>query len=580
MKRSKNLMKMFVISTLLSLAIAGAGGGGGAISLAAIFDSTKIAAHISFLAHDSLEGRKVGSAGEKIAAAYIQRHFEELGLKPAASDGSFQQTFEFTADIVEGESNSLSIGGRELELGVDFRPLRSSGSGEFSFEEMVYVGFGIENDSMDHHDYADKDVSGKAVLISRYSPDGNQPHGAYSVQSGLDAKMAEASKRGASGIFFFTPEDQDDTLPRMSMKRFTARDFPVVFLKRSVFGDEFPTPEKLVTAKFAGEVDLVRVKKNGVNVLATVTGGGENNEGRYVIVGAHFDHLGWGGKGSGSLYAGDEPQIHNGADDNASGTSGVLELARYFNQKRAELDYNLIFLAFSGEESGLLGSNYFVKNPSIDMEKAMFMVNLDMIGRLDPEKGLSVMGVGTTPVFKEYFDNYEGDFKVSTKESGAAPSDNTAFYNHGMPVLFFFTGSHKDYHKPSDDAELVDNEGVTAVLEFVAERIENFAAEPEKIIFTKTKDAAPGKSPRFTVTLGVMPDYLWEEKGLRIDGVTTDRPADLAGLLAGDIVVELGDYPIDDIYAYMAALASFRKGDSTTVVVDRDGEKLTMDLVF
>jgi len=544
------------------------------------FDTTLLYQHISVLAADSLEGRKVGSEGERKASRYIIEQFKQIGLEPAGDDGSFKQAFDFTSAIKPGANNTIKIGSHELKINDDFIPLENSHVGSFDFDKLVYVGYGIELDSVDHHDYAGREVEGKPVLIERFAPDGNEPHSPYYEVATIDAKIAEATKHGVSGIFFFTPEDQDDILPHRMRAHPAERDIPIVFLKRTVFDSERPTPEALADAGISGNVDLERIKSTGHNVIGFLKGGKPGADKKIIVVGAHYDHLGWGGPGSGSLYTGKEPQIHNGADDNASGTAGVIEMARYFAAKKADLDYSLLFLAFSGEEAGLLGSNYFAKHPTVDKENISFMINMDMIGRLREKKGLPVQGVGTSPAFKEYFENYSGDFKITTSESGVGPSDHTAFYNVGIPTLFFFTGGHKQYHKPTDDVDLINFSGEAEVLGFVASCIERFAAGHDKLAFTRTKDDAPGKSPRFSVTLGVMPDYTWEEKGLHIDGVTEDKSADHAGILAGDTVVKLGEYAIDDIYAYMAALAKFHKGDSTTVVVDRDGKELTMTLVF
>jgi Peptidase family M28/PDZ domain len=570
-------VKLFLIVTLISFTGSSFSAAGAAEVVE--FDSSIIRNHVAILSADSLEGRKVGTVGEEKAARYIIEQFQQIGLKPAGDDNSFKQAFDFTSEIKFGPANALTVDSRELKLNEDYVPLKSSHIGDFSFENLVYVGYGIELDTMDHHDYEGKDVEGKAVLIERFAPDGNDPHSAYYEAATMDAKIAEATKRGVSGIFFFTPEDQDDSLSQRKRSHTAERDIPILYLKRSVFDANHATPKALAGVSFAGKVDLQRIKSTGHNVLGLLAG--ERSDGsRIVVVGAHYDHLGWGGSGSGSLYTGKEPQIHNGADDNASGTAGVIELARYFASKKSELDYSLLFMTFSGEESGLLGSNYFVKNPTIDLENVNFMINMDMIGRLKEEKGLPVQGVGTSPAFKEYFENYDEDFKIVTSESGVGPSDHTAFYNGGVPTLFFFTGAHKQYHRPTDDVDLVNASGEAKALTFIASCIERFAASKEKLEFTRTKDAAPGKSPRFTVTLGVMPDYTWEERGLHIDGVTEERAADVAGVLAGDIVIKIGEYEIVDIYAYMAALSRFRKGDTTQVVVDRDGIELTMTLVF
>ena len=581
---NSSVMRRFVLAAL-GVLLPGLSAG----AASPVFDPDAIFRHISVLAHDSLEGRRVGDPGARKAAAYIQSQFEQIGLEPGGSEngsgGAFRQEFEFTAETHAGTMNTLVIGDRKLRFvhksKSEFQPLFSSRTGDFSFDSLVYVGYGIEFDSLDHHDYAGLDVKGQAVLISRSSPDGDDPHGPYYEHTALGSKIAEAIKHEVAGIFFFTPDNIPETFEQRWRMNESQRDIPIVFLSRAVFNEELPTPEKLAGVPFSGTVDLEKVKKTATNIIGGLTGGKEGAAGRIVVVGAHYDHLGYGGKGSGSLYAGTDPQIHNGADDNASGTAGIIELARYFAGKKDELDYSLLFIAFTGEEAGLLGSNYFVKNPTVDLDKVSFMINLDMIGRLRPDtKGLGVFGVGTSPSFKERYDDYDGKFKINTSESGVGPSDHTAFYNSGAPVLHFFTGAHSDYHKPTDDIELIDSNGAARTLAFIAGEIERFAGNKDKLAFSKTKDSSPGGPRRFSVTLGIMPDYLTEVKGLRIDGVTDDRAANLAGLIAGDVIVKLGDYAIDDIYGYMSALGKFRKGDSTVVVVLRDGQRMELPIVF
>ncbi|MDO8966600.1 M20/M25/M40 family metallo-hydrolase [Algoriphagus sp.] len=286
-----------------------------------------------------------------------------------------------------------------------------------------------------------------------------------------------------------------------------------------------------------------------------------------IVIGAHFDHLGLGG--SGSLHRGDSA-IHNGADDNASGTAALLALAKIL--KHEELSSNVLFIAFSGEENGLWGSNYFVKNPTIDLASVNYMINMDMVGRLNEEKSLAVYGIGTSPSFPSILDPINSDsLKIVTTESGVGPSDHTSFYLQGLPVLHFFTGQHEDYHKPSDDSDKINYEGLVKVVRYISRVIDQLDSEP-KLAFTKTKDSSD--SPRFTVSMGVVPDYMYDGKGMRVDGVSEGKPAQAAGLQKGDIVVQLGDSTIYDMMSYMRALSAFQKGDSTKVVIERSGQKV------
>ncbi len=292
-----------------------------------------------------------------------------------------------------------------------------------------------------------------------------------------------------------------------------------------------------------------------------------------VIIGAHYDHLGMGGEGS--LYA-DGEAIHNGADDNASGVAVLLKLAEKL--KEGPKGNNYLIISFSGEEIGLLGSNYFAKNPTIDLSKTNYMLNMDMVGRLREDKTLSVSGTGTAPIWKQVLNSANTEFKLVLKESGVGPSDHTSFYLQDIPVLHFFTGQHEDYHKPSDDIEKLNYEGMKSITDYIYTLIAELDDDP-KLAFEKTKNES-GEVPSFKVALGVMPDYLFGGKGMRIDGITEDRSAHRAGLQKGDVVVQLGDSTVVDMMSYMRALSVFEEGSSTKVIVDRNGEKIEADIAF
>lgn len=309
----------------------------------------------------------------------------------------------------------------------------------------------------------------------------------------------------------------------------------------------------------------------GRNVVGFV-----NNGAAYTIaLGAHYDHLGYGGEGS--LFRGEEAAIHNGADDNASGTAALIQLARILKEKKS--NYNYLFIAFSGEENGLWGSNYYSKNSTVSTDSINFMINMDMVGRMKKENNLAINGVGTSPVWNEILNkvNYDS-LKLVTSESGVGPSDHTSFYLQDIPVLHFFTGQHEDYHKPSDDAEKINYAGMIKVIRYIERLIDNLD-EKEKLAFTKTKDDS-GDSPRFTVSLGVVPDYLFDGKGMRIDGVTEGKPASAAGLEKGDIVTKLGDSTVVDMMSYMRALGAFGPGDETKVEFKRGEELKSASIKF
>lgn len=306
------------------------------------------------------------------------------------------------------------------------------------------------------------------------------------------------------------------------------------------------------------------------NVIGYIDNQAENT----VVIGAHFDHLGMGGEGS--LYRGEEPQIHNGADDNASGVAVMLQLADSLRKKHKGNNY--LFISFSGEEQGLLGSNYFVKNATIDLSKVNYMLNMDMVGRLRADSTLSVSGTGTAPVWTQSLNALNTDFKLVLKESGVGPSDHTSFYLQDIPVLHFFTGQHEDYHKPTDDSDKLNYEGMEMITSYIVQLVGELDDDP-KLTFRKTKNESE-EVPRFKVAMGVIPDYLYDGKGMRIDGVSEDKPAQKAGLQKGDVVVQMGDSTVTDMMSYMRALSTFEKGDTTTVLVNREGETISVKITF
>ncbi len=322
--------------------------------------------------------------------------------------------------------------------------------------------------------------------------------------------------------------------------------------------------------------DEAKVGENGDSTIIghNVVGYIDNGSDNIVIIGAHFDHLGFGGIGS--LHKG-EKAVHNGADDNASGTASIIQIADLLKNKNTNNNY--LIIAFSGEEQGLWGSNYFSKNATIDMERVNYMLNLDMVGRLNEEKSLAINGVGTSPQWNKALEEI-GDrgFKLIKKESGVGPSDHTSFYLKDIPVLHFFTGQHVDYHKPSDDAEKLNYEGMAGIVQFIDALISSLDLK-DKIAFTKTKDESTS-APRFTVTLGVVPDYLYGDEGMRIDGISEGKPAQKAGLQVGDIVIKMGDTEVKDMMSYMKALSGFKKGDTTTVILLRKKEKIKVGIEF
>ncbi|MEW6049458.1 MAG: M28 family peptidase [Candidatus Zixiibacteriota bacterium] len=543
-----------------------------------VISTDSIHRHIAILASDSLEGRETGEPGEWKAAQYITRVFGAAGLQPNGDNGTFLQAFEFIKRIDPGPKNRLVLNGQDLKISEEFQPLPQSANGPFSFDQVVDVNYGIVTEDSTYNDYAGKDITGKAVLVRRFAPSAeSNPHVDFDKYSSLSDKISSAVNRKAAAILFLTPSDKDDTLPATGATHMAAKDIPIVFIRRAALerlGLNLDSPD---IRSVSGETELIRVRDTGYNVLGLVRGRSDTT----IVVGAHYDHLGWGGINS--RYQGTEKKIHYGADDNGSGSAGLLELSRYFASRKEQLHHSVLFMAFSGEEEGILGSSYFAKHPTINVSRILMMANMDMIGRLrDQESGLAIFGTGTAAEFKSYFDSLKVDsLKLTFREPGTGPSDHTAFYNQGIPVLHFFTGAHEDYHRPEDVVEKIDLNGVATVANLVADVVTHFDGQTASLTFQKTKDPDEGKRrSSFSVTLGIMPDYVAEVKGVKVDGVSPDKPAERAGILKGDVIFRMGSFAIEDIYGYMSALGKFKKGDSTVISLERGTDTLEVTVVF
>jgi hypothetical protein len=319
--------------------------------------------------------------------------------------------------------------------------------------------------------------------------------------------------------------------------------------------------------------DPNKPRQKSKNVVGFLDNGAEFT----IVIGAHYDHLGRG-LDHNSLDPNPDGKIHNGADDNASGTSGVLELARQFTQNNKKEPYNFLFMCFSGEELGLLGSKKFIEFPTYDLNKVNYMFNMDMIGRFRDEKGLMIQGIGTSSLWGKMIEVMGGDMKIIPDSSGVGPSDYTSFYLKGIPVLGFFTGQHTDYHKPSDDTELINFEGEKKVLDYIVRFVEATCTFP-KMDFLTTKQPQ-NQARNFKVTMGVMPDYAYDKKGMRIDGVTDGKPAAKAGIKTGDVIVKIGETEIENVYTYMDVLTKLKKGETAKVVVKRGNEDVVLDVTF
>jgi hypothetical protein len=317
------------------------------------------------------------------------------------------------------------------------------------------------------------------------------------------------------------------------------------------------------------------IERKGTNVIGYL----DNKADKTIVIGAHYDHLGnEDGRGS-SLAADPNGQIHNGADDNASGVAGLLELARIFSQNNKNENVNFLFMAYSAEEAGLIGSKFYTQNPVKPLNQVLCMLNMDMIGRLrDSTRSLIIGGVGTSPVWIPLVKKLNSEFELKFDTAGMGPSDHASFYLKDIPVLHFFSGTHSDYHKPSDDIEKINFPGEVNILNYIVKVVDS-CARIQSIPFTKTK-SNERKMTAFKVTLGIMADYSFGGPGVKVDGVSPEKPAEKAGILAGDMILKIGDFETADIYKYMEALGKFEKGQKTEIEIKRGNSVLKKEVMF
>ncbi|RFM35444.1 PDZ domain-containing protein [Chitinophaga silvisoli] len=505
-------------------------------------------AHITYLASDKLEGRLTGSPGEQLAAGYISAQMKQAGLAPKGENG-YLQTFPVNEGKTIAPASSLTINNNALTPIEQYIPLPFSAEKSAKGEVMPAVN---EPDNIWLLNVKDFEADPHTDPLEVYKQ-----------------AAAEAAKAGATGVVFYNGPESAADVHKWLSRESTPLTIPVMWVTDGIS----KTMENAEEVKVSMNVAFGTSKRTGTNVIGFL----DNKAPATIIIGAHFDHLGKG-EDHNSLSPNDK-SIYNGADDNASGTAALIELARML--KSAHFNkYNFLFTAFSGEELGLFGSKYLADHSPIDLGTVDYMINMDMIGRLDTSKGLQIGGIGTSPAWPELVKSVTpAGLKLTLDSSGTGPSDHTSFYLKNVPVLFFFTGSHADYHKSSDDADRINYNGEMVVLKMVYDIVEKTNGMT-KLAFTKTKDKQMGTSARFSVTLGIMPDYTWQKNGVHVDAVTEGKPAYKAGLAVNDIIIRLGEHPVTNLEAYMQALASFKKGDKTTVLVMRGAQEKKFNIQF
>ncbi len=628
--------KFFCVLTLLALAFA--------VAFAQQPGSTtpsvnRLQQIIAYLASDALEGRRTGTPGANDAAHYIAGEFSLLGLRPGMQMSGagrtrgeirahYLQPFPYVASVELGKDNLFFVNpGRaddtaQFKVGDDWMPLGFSSNGSIKAAEMVFAGYGISSAELKYDDYAISNAKGRVAIVFEGTPDGDNPHGQFAQAGEIRFKVAAARAAGAQALLIIASEEKlkEDRLSRLSYDNTGEAGIPVVVISRQLagklLGSQLADFEKTADGRTATAAlrqpvrglkldfatNVVRRETPSFNVIGILPGSDPKLRGEAIVLGAHYDHLGRGGEGSGSLAArgGD---IHHGADDNASGVAGLIELARMLSSQK--LKRTVVFIAFSGEEEGLIGSSYYVNHPIVPLKNTVAMINMDMIGRLKG-KNLIIGGVGTALEWRSTIDqlnppvgmtarimpppnpgtdisagaptNLIREFALTLNEDGYGPSDHSSFYAKQVPVLFFWTGTHNDYHKPSDTAEKINYEGEASIVAFVDRIIRELDRTDKRPTYAVAKSDSQGRSMGFRVYLGTIPNYAESNDGLKLDGVRDDSPASKAGLKAGDRIVKMAGHEVKNVYDYTYALGEMKAGQEYEVEVVRGSERLTLKI--
>ena len=558
---------------------------------------------ITFLASDKLDGRRTGTDGANQAARYIAAEFKRLGLKPGAK--AYMQEFPYVAGVDLGKGNSISLKSKpdatamSLQVGDDWMPLGFSANGHAEDSPVVFVGYGITAADLKYDDYAGVDVKDKVALAFTGTPDGDNPHGQFGRYEDVRWKAIAAKDKGAKALLVIASDNnfKDERLTKLQYDNMAGEaGLLVAVISRqtafSILRHTFESPTiaqswnelskrimdmsngktsfsvSVKDATLSINIDVARREAPAANVIGILEGSDPTLKNEAIVIGAHYDHLGRGGEGSLAPRSGD---IHHGADDNASGVAGVLELARMFSAKGMRPKRTLVFVTFSGEEEGLIGSNFYVNHPVVPLAQTVAMVNMDMIGRLKDDK-LIVGGVGTSPQWRDWIAKANEAASVNTtgiqpasasstqrfaltlNEDGYGPSDHSSFYSKQVPVLFFWTGTHEDYHKPTDTADKINYDGEARIVYMVADIVRAIARNEQRPIYAVAKSESTGRTMGFKVSLGTIPNYADTSDGLKLDGVRDDSPAAKAGLKAGDLIIKLAGRDVHNVYDYTYAM--------------------------
>ena len=537
-------------------------------------DTVRLKKHIKFLTSDSCEGRNMGARGNIIAAKYIKSEFEKIGLRPY-KNGIEQFTLKSNRSI--DSSSYFIVGNKKYVLGQDFNPSFLSSIGRTK-ANAVFVKDITKLDV--------KMVENKWLIFSADSTDVKNP-----LKLNQE-KIFIAKDAKAAGVLIVV----NNNSPELNKKQsnisidynlpivFISKDFEsILFEMANIKMNNYYTDTTVTVVDFPLEIEA----NCSINYESLV---GENvvfelpakNSGKYLIVGAHYDHLGFGGTNSGSRTP-EYNQIHYGADDNASGVAGMIETARILSESAVKLERNIIFIAFDGEEKGLLGSKYFVDNLSFSKDSIIAMINFDMIGRMKENNTFGIAGTGTASeledILKTYLDTNK--VKITFQADGYGGSDQTSFYTSKIPVMFFTTGGHPDYHTPLDTENKINYRGMSLLLNYSFEVISDLTSNERLLHFKETRTKNNDSPSKMKATLGIMPDVTSSENnGLRVDGVNPDGAAKKAGIIKGDIIISINDKKISNIYEYMHSMSKYNKGQEIDVEVLRESKSIKLKVIL
>jgi len=562
------------------------------------FESGRLSRHIHYLASPELEGRKSGTTGDSLAAIYIRDQFQQTGLQLLESNGF--QYFSLVSDVRAGEKNALEFNRISYTAGTDFQPFSFSSSATVN-APVIFAGFGISGTSGDLHwdDFQGIDVKDKWVIALRGDPEPDNSTSAFIPMAADRAKALAVKDRGAAGLLLVTPSSidrADQTVDISFDKSVSDAGLPVVSITRKLAAlllrqqvTAVDSLEKLMIsvkkpASFdpgtflIATTDVIREKAVSRNVVAMLKGSDPALAGEFVVIGAHYDHLGMGGFGSGSRLP-DTVAVHAGADDNASGVASLIELARSFAARPERAGRSMLFVAFGAEEMGLLGARWFVANSPVPLSSVKAMLNMDMVGRLstdDPR--VTISGTGTFTVADSIIDATAAGrpFEIGKSPDGFGPSDHAAFYGEGIPVLFFSTGAHGDYHTPFDLPDRINYTGQATVTSFVESLASGISLLPSAPLFTESgsRQQAGHYGRNLKVTLGIMPDVSGAETsgGMKVEGVRNQGPAARAGMAKGDIIVAINGMTVNNVYDYMGRMGKLKPGETVNIEVIRNGK--------